>query len=58
METLNRCQICKYYQSGVCVVPLWVEGQLYGGRITKPEKTCDLFETSDALMTMEEESCR
>lgn len=55
---MNRCQICKYYQSGVCVVPLWVEGQLYGGRITKPERTCDLFETSDTLMTMEEESCR
>lgn len=53
MNEEKKCKNCKFYRTDVCQVPLWVEGQLYGGSVTEPEKTCALFEMSDTLVTME-----
>ena len=55
METSKNCKNCRFYQADICHLPLWVEGQYYDGKVTKPENTCDLFEESDILMAMVEE---
>ena len=56
MDDLKKCKNCKYYQADICHLPIWAEGVHYDGKITKAENTCDLFEESDTLMTMEEEA--
>ena len=49
---MNKCKFCKYYQNGICRMPIWADGKFYAGQQAEPEKSCDLFE---ALVTMEEE---
>ena len=55
MDDLKKCKNCKYYQADICHLPLWVEGVRYDGKVTGAEKSCNLFEESDTLMTMVEE---
>lgn len=55
METSKKCENCKYYQNGICIVPIWADGKFYSGQVTKPEKSCALFEQSDNLMAVVEE---
>lgn len=49
---MNKCENCKFYQAGVCFLPLWVDGKRCVNMATAPESCCDLHE---ALVTMEEE---
>ena len=50
---MKNCENCKYSSGKICVIPLYVNGERFNGRIiTEPEKGCELFE---ALMTMEQE---
>lgn len=50
----KRCGNCRYYQDGVCAVPIWKDGKLYGTHETQPGASCELYEGNDDGKTAED----
>ena len=46
----KTCESCKFSLKGVCLIPLYVDSELYAGRaVTDDKPACALFEEKDAL---------
>ena len=45
------CSQCKFYRDGVCIIPMWVDGNQYAGSVHRDEDpACTMFEEgSDAV---------
>ena len=52
---MNKCENCRFYQAGVCSLPMWVDGRHFAGTVTDPENRCDLYEQNETLVTVEVE---
>lgn len=46
METDKEigCQTCRFSLKGVCLIPLYVDGEFYPGRDIKDDGNCYLYE--------------
>lgn len=46
---MKNCNDCKYSKERFCVIPLYVNGERFSGRIiTDPEKGCDLYDQKES----------
>ena len=43
----KECRNCRYYGEYICMVPMYVDGKLYRGKLVKEDESCELFEKGE-----------